>query len=122
VDFSAEFLRGIESGSSDAVYAVFSIVNTLAGNFAEIQKVKILIEGDEAEDVGGHLDLSRPILPEMGLVSAAPPGSAAPPASAPPAPSGAEKEGAETQGAAKRGTENQGAPENTIPQTPALDR
>ena len=77
VDLSAEFRRGLEPGSSDAVYAVFSIVNTLAENFGEIQKVKILIEGDEVEDVGGHLDLSRPILPEMGLVSAAPPGSPA---------------------------------------------
>ncbi len=68
VDLGPEFRFAIEAGSSDAVFAIYSIVNTLASNFDEIQRVKILIDGDEAEDVGGHLDLSRPILPEMSLV------------------------------------------------------
>ena len=29
---------------------------------------RILIDGEEAQNVGGHLDLSRPILPEMSMV------------------------------------------------------
>lgn len=68
VDFGPELLLGIGKSTSDAVYAIYSIVDTLAENFDEIQRVKILVEGDEAEDVGGHFDLSRPILPEMSLV------------------------------------------------------
>ena len=83
VDMGSEFKRAIEVGSSDAVYAVYGIVNTLAYNFPDILKVKILIDGDEAEDVGGHLDLSRPILPEMSLVSTLPAGPLTVPPSAP---------------------------------------
>lgn len=76
VDLSAEFKSGLLSGSTDAVSAVYSIVNTLTSNFSEIQKVKILVEGDEVDDLGGHLDLSRPLLPEMSLVrTGAPRGS-----------------------------------------------
>jgi len=70
VDFGPEILLGIGTGTSDAVYAIYSIVDTLSGNFDEIQRVKILVDGDEAEDVGGHFDLSRPILPEMSIVAA----------------------------------------------------
>jgi len=71
VDLSAEFRDGLGHGSSDAVEAVYAIVNTLASNFGEIQKVKLLVEGDEVEDLGGHLDLSHPLLPEMSLVGGA---------------------------------------------------
>lgn len=68
VDLSAEFKDGLDHGSSDAVEAVYAIVNTLSSNFGEIQKVKLLVEGDEVDDLGGHLDLSHPLLPEMSLV------------------------------------------------------
>jgi spore germination protein GerM len=52
VDLGPEFRWGIEAGSSDAVYAIYAIVNTLTDSFEEILRVKILLEGDEAEDVG----------------------------------------------------------------------
>ncbi|HXI04150.1 MAG TPA: GerMN domain-containing protein, partial [Candidatus Saccharimonadales bacterium] len=68
VDLSSEFRHGIETGSSDGVSAIYSIVDTLAGNFDEIARVKILLDGQEVEDIGGHFDLSRPILPEMSQV------------------------------------------------------
>jgi len=98
VDLSPEFREGLDRGSEDAVEAIYAVVNTLAVNFSEIHKVKILVAGDEADNVGGHLDLSHPILPEMSLVwsgaprapraprpNAAPPTDAsAPPGAAPP--------------------------------------
>lgn len=68
VDLSPEFRRGIETGTSDGVSAIYSIVNTLTDNFDEIARVKILLDGQEVEDIGGHFDLSRPILPEMSQV------------------------------------------------------
>ena len=68
VDLGPEFRHGIGAGSSDAVYAIYAIVNTLAVNFPEIRRVKLLIDGDEAGDVGDHFDFSRPILPEMAFV------------------------------------------------------
>jgi hypothetical protein len=69
VDLGPEMLLGISLGTSDAVFAIYSVVNTLVENFDEISQVKILIEGKEAENVGGHFDLSRPMLPEMSLVT-----------------------------------------------------
>jgi hypothetical protein len=87
VDLNTEFRDGIERGSEDAVEAIYAVVNTLAVNFSEIQRVKILVAGDELDDVGGHLDLSHPILPEMSLVwagsSRAPRPNATPPKDAP---------------------------------------
>lgn len=68
VDLGSEFDSGLGAGTSDAVYAVYAIVNTLTWNFPEVERVKILVDGDEAGVLGGHLDLSYPILPEMGLV------------------------------------------------------
>ena len=92
VDVGAAFRSGLDTGTSDAVYAVYAIVNTLAENFSEIQKVKILVDGDEIEDAGGHFNLARPLLPEMSLVSSAPPRAhsrAAQPAEPSPAPAAA---------------------------------
>jgi spore germination protein GerM len=70
VDLSPEFQSGLSTGSDDAITAVYAVVNTLTKNFDEIQKVKILVDGDEVDDLGGHISLSHPILPEMSLVKA----------------------------------------------------
>jgi len=72
VDLSPEFQNGLSDGSEDAVNAIYAVVNTLTRNFEEIQKVKILVGGDEVDDLGGHMSLSHPILPEMGLVNVRP--------------------------------------------------
>lgn len=64
VDLDQAFSRGLAQGSEDALLAVQSIAQTLAANLAEVQRVKILVEGEEVRDLGGHLDLSRPLIPE----------------------------------------------------------
>jgi len=63
VDFDAGFTRGLNDGSEDALLAVQSLADTLAGNLAEVQRVRILVEGEEVRELGGHLDLSRPFGP-----------------------------------------------------------
>ena len=47
---------------------IWSIVNTLVLNVPEIEAVKILIGGGEAETLAGHIDLSRPLRANMPLV------------------------------------------------------
>ena len=74
VDFDAGFSRGLAAGSQDGIAAIWSVTDTLAANFPEVTHVKILVEGEEVRDLGGHLDLSRPFVPDMTLVEDPPAG------------------------------------------------
>jgi len=69
IDFSQAFVDGHVGGSSGEIDTVFSLVNTLAFNFPEIKRVKILVEGEERATLQQHLDLSRAFLPDMSLVA-----------------------------------------------------
>lgn len=57
-DFSDEVQTGTPSGILSEQLAVDSIVQTLGANVTSIQKLKILIHGQDAETLAGHLDLS----------------------------------------------------------------
>ncbi len=69
VDFSEEIVEKHLSGSSAEISTIFSVVNSLAYNFDAIEKVFILIEGQERETLGGHINLSRPFLPLYDLIA-----------------------------------------------------
>jgi spore germination protein GerM len=69
VDFSEEIVEKHLSGSSAEISTIFSIVNSLAYNFQTIKKVFILVEGQERETLGGHINLSRPFLPLYDLIA-----------------------------------------------------
>ena len=69
VDFSEEIVEKHLSGSSAEISTIFSVVNSLAYNFEEIKKVFILIEGQERETLGGHINLSRPFMPLYDLIA-----------------------------------------------------
>lgn len=64
VDLNAAFEQGLMQGSEQALLAVRSLINTITANFSEVRRVQILVEGEEVRDLGGHLDLSRPLLPD----------------------------------------------------------
>ena len=57
-DFSDEVQTGSPSGILSEQLAVDSIAQTLGANMTGIQKLKILIHGQNAETLAGHLDLS----------------------------------------------------------------
>lgn len=63
VDFSRELQKNFVGGSTGEEMLVGSVVNTLT-EFPEIQKVQILVDGQEVETLSGHMDLSQP-LPRM---------------------------------------------------------
>jgi spore germination protein GerM len=66
VDFSEELLGGMTGGSSDEILTVYAIIDSLTANVPEIRKVGILVAGKERETFG-HLDLRRPLPPNLKL-------------------------------------------------------
>jgi hypothetical protein len=56
-DFSDEITSGMQSGILSEQLAEQSIVQTLGANVAGIKQLKILVHGQEAEALAGHLDL-----------------------------------------------------------------
>jgi spore germination protein GerM len=69
VDFSAELRDRHPGGSKAELLSVYCIVDTLAYNFEQIKRVKILIDGSEVETLAGHIDLRRPLKPRMDFES-----------------------------------------------------
>lgn len=66
VGFNSLFFESMPSGSSAEMLAVYSVVNTIAVNFPQIQKVKVEVEGNTT-GVLRHLDISEPLLPDYSL-------------------------------------------------------
>ncbi|MDI6698568.1 MAG: GerMN domain-containing protein [Candidatus Saccharicenans sp.] len=69
VDLSRQILEASYYGSSGEMAAVYSIVNSLTYNFKNVKRVSLLVEGNERETLGGHIDLSRPFNPDYSLVA-----------------------------------------------------
>ena len=53
---------GLAFGSDEELTIVASLVNTTLQNVAETSRVRILVNGEPAETLGGHVDLTRPLL------------------------------------------------------------
>lgn len=70
VDLSREVTQGIAGGVSEELRAVYSIVNSITANFPAIRRVQILVDDRPAETLAGHVDLSRPLPPDMTLLAA----------------------------------------------------
>ena len=68
IDFSKEIMEKHPSGSSAELFTVYCVVNSLAYNFNTVKKVFILVEGAERETLDGHIDLSKPFLPDYSMV------------------------------------------------------
>ena len=88
-DFSDELSSGTPSGILSEQLAVDSITQTLGANVPGIRQLKILIHGQEADTLAGHIDLTGLFpIPQAALAN--------PAAATTPAPAGA----ASTPGAA----------------------
>jgi hypothetical protein len=57
-DFSEALATSIPSGIASEQLAVDSITRTLEANVPKVQRLKILIHGQEVETLAGHLDLT----------------------------------------------------------------
>ncbi|MBN2565411.1 MAG: GerMN domain-containing protein [Candidatus Eisenbacteria bacterium] len=64
VDFSQELVENHPGGSTGELFTIRSIVRTLALNFPDVERVTILVNGDNIETIAGHIDASVPFLVE----------------------------------------------------------
>ncbi len=67
-DFTNEIKANHPGGSTAEINTVYAIVNTVTLNFPEIKDVQILIEGEKADTLAGHIDISRPIGPQTSII------------------------------------------------------
>lgn len=68
---------GLTFGSDEELAIVAALVDTTLQNVAETSRVRILINGEPAETLGGHVDLTRPLLFLRNAIE--PPGAETPP-------------------------------------------
>ncbi len=68
VDLSVDIQENHPGGVATELLTVYSIVNSLILNSAEIEAVKILIEGQESLTLAGHIDLQQPFEANMLLI------------------------------------------------------
>ena len=85
-DFSDELRTSIPSGIQSEQLAVESIVRTLEADVPQVLRLKILIHGQEADTLAGHLDLTQAFRVSAKDLTGTQLDNPSPPASALPAP------------------------------------
>ena len=73
VNLSEEASSGLPGGSRAELLAVYALVDTIVSNFPATSRVQILVNDKAVASLGGHVDLSRPLPPDMTLVAVASP-------------------------------------------------
>jgi len=73
VDLSSDITSKHPGGTHAELLTVYAIVNTIATNLQGVQRVQLLVDGQEADSVAGHVDVRRPLERDMTLVRQEPP-------------------------------------------------
>jgi len=60
--------QGWGTGSHEELMAVYSVVQTVTANFPEAKRVRLLVNGEPAETLAGHIDLARALSPLRTVV------------------------------------------------------
>jgi hypothetical protein len=68
VDLASVQQKEIKVSARDEIMALYAMVNTLLQNIEEIKRVRVLLDGREAQTLAGHIDLSRAFNKRMDLV------------------------------------------------------
>ena len=61
---------GWGTGTHEELMAVYSLVQTVTANFPEVKRVRVLVNGEPAETLGGHIWLGKSLQPMPLLVDA----------------------------------------------------
>jgi spore germination protein GerM len=64
----ATLTQGWGTGSHAELMAVYSVVQTITANFPEAKRVRILVNGEPAETLAGHINLARALTPLGSVV------------------------------------------------------
>lgn len=70
VNLSSEFMNNLPAGIDSELLAVYSIVDSLLYNIDSAEAVQILIDGEKVLTVGGHLDISTPLIANTAITRA----------------------------------------------------
>lgn len=68
VDLSQEVVLGHVGGSREELFTVYAVVNALTLNLDAVDAVQILVDGAEVDTLVGHVDLQRPLRPNLDLL------------------------------------------------------
>ena len=68
IDLSAAVKAKHPGGSNSEMLTIYSVVNSLILNVSEIKQVKVLIDGNEAPTLAGHISLQYPFWAHMLLI------------------------------------------------------
>ncbi|HEY5908870.1 MAG TPA: GerMN domain-containing protein [Vicinamibacteria bacterium] len=69
VDLSSEARSLPGPGSQGELLSVYALVNSVVVNFPVVKRVQLLVDDKPVETLGGHVDLSRPLLPDMTFLA-----------------------------------------------------
>ena len=69
VDLDPAIRTGHPGGTEQELMTVYTIVNAVLTNLPKLQEVQILIGGQEADTLAGHVDISRPLRKNEALVA-----------------------------------------------------
>ena len=61
--------QGWTTGSHQELMAIYSMVQTVTANFPEARRVRVLVNGEPAETLAGHISLSRALTPMPSVVA-----------------------------------------------------
>ncbi len=67
----ATLQQGWGTGTHEELMAVYSVVQTVSANFADAKRVRLLVNGEPAETLAGHVWLGRSLHPMSSLVEPA---------------------------------------------------
>ena len=86
VDLSKEATTPAGRGSDDELATVYSVVNSITSNFPAVKRVQIVIEDRQVPTLAGHVDLTRPLGPDLTYLAASTlvPAASPAPSAAPP--------------------------------------
>jgi spore germination protein GerM len=68
VDLSRELSSAHPGGSFTELLTIYAIVHAVTANLPAVQRVQILVDGKEVDTIAGHVDVRRPLTPDMSLV------------------------------------------------------
>lgn len=61
--------QGWGTGSHEELMAVYAVVQTVTSNFPEARRVRILVNGEPAETLAGHINIARSLSPMPSLIA-----------------------------------------------------
>lgn len=69
VDLSADVTSRHPGGSTAELLTVYALVNAVTANLPTVRRVQILIDGQEADTLAGHVDLRNPLERDNSIVT-----------------------------------------------------